>query len=256
MFSSCLYVSVIFYYKAVSTCPIFAYFYLTNRSLMLEIACNLSRIRASLPESVTLVAVSKTHPAEAIRQAFDAGHRIFGESRPQELCAKYEVLPKQIEWHMIGHLQTNKVKYIAPFVRMIQSVDSARLAETIQREAAKCGRIIDILLEIHVAQEETKSGWELGELKRYVDSAAFASMPNVRVRGIMGIATHTDDRSVIRRDFSELKRCFELLQPYFGARFDTLSMGMSHDYLLAVECGSTMVRVGSSIFGERDYSGQ
>lgn len=223
---------------------------------MLEIACNLSRIRASLPESVTLVAVSKTHPAEAVRQAFDAGHRIFGESRPQELCAKYEVLPKQIEWHMIGHLQTNKVKYIAPFVRMIQSVDSARLAETIQREAAKCGRTIDILLEIHVAQEETKSGWELGELKRYVDSAAFASMPNVRVRGIMGIATHTDDQSVIRRDFSELKRCFELLQPYFGARFDTLSMGMSHDYLLAVECGSTMVRVGSSIFGERDYSGQ
>ncbi|WP_288844417.1 YggS family pyridoxal phosphate-dependent enzyme [uncultured Alistipes sp.] len=223
---------------------------------MLEIACNLSRIRASLPESVTLVAVSKTHPAEAVRQAFDAGHRIFGESRPQELCAKYEVLPKQIEWHMIGHLQTNKVKYIAPFVRMIQSVDSARLAETIQREAAKCGRTIDILLEIHVAQEETKSGWELGELKRYVDSAAFASMPNVRVRGIMGIATHTDDQSVIRRDFSELKRCFELLQPYFGARFDTLSMGMSHDYLLAVECGSTMVRVGSSIFGERDYSEQ
>ncbi|WP_304952100.1 YggS family pyridoxal phosphate-dependent enzyme [uncultured Alistipes sp.] len=223
---------------------------------MLEIACNLSRIRASLPESVTLVAVSKTHPAEAIRQAFDAGHRIFGESRPQELCAKYEVLPKQIEWHMIGHLQTNKVKYIAPFVRMIQSVDSARLAETIQREAAKCGRIIDILLEIHVAQEETKSGWELGELKRYVDSAAFASMPNVRVRGVMGIATHTDDWSVIRRDFSELKRCFELLQPSFGARFDILSMGMSHDYLLAVECGSTMVRVGSSIFGERDYSGQ
>ena len=223
---------------------------------MLEIACNLSRIRASLPESVTLVAVSKTHPAEAVRQAFDAGHRIFGESRPQELCAKYEVLPKQIEWHMIGHLQTNKVKYIAPFVRMIQSVDSARLAETIQREAAKCGRTIDILLEIHVAQEETKSGWELGELKRYVDSAAFASMPNVRVRGIMGIATHTDDQSVIRRDFSEVKRCFELLQPYFGARFDTLSMGMSHDYLLAVECGSTMVRVGSSIFGERDYSEQ
>lgn len=219
---------------------------------MLEIACNLSRIRASLPEGVTLVAVSKTHPADAIREAFDAGQRVFGESRPQELCAKYETLPKAIEWHMIGHLQTNKVKYIAPFVRMIQSVDSARLAETIQREAAKCGRVIDILLEIHVAQEETKSGWELGELKRYVDSAAFASMPNVRVRGIMGIATNTDDQSVIRRDFSELKRCFDLLRPYFGAHFDTLSMGMSHDFPLAVECGSTMVRVGSSIFGERD----
>lgn len=218
---------------------------------MLEIACNLSRIRASLPEGVTLVAVSKTHPVEAIREAYDAGHRIFGESRPQELCAKYEVLPKQIEWHMIGHLQTNKVKYIAPFVRMIQSVDSARLVETIQREAAKCGRTIDVLLEIHVAQEETKSGWDIGELKRYVETAAFATMSNVRVRGVMGIATNTDDETVVRRDFEELRRCFELLQPYFGAHFDTVSMGMSHDYLLAVECGSTMVRVGSSIFGER-----
>lgn len=218
---------------------------------MLEIACNLSRIRASLPEGVTLVAVSKTHPVEAIREAYDAGHRIFGESRPQELCAKYEVLPKQIEWHMIGHLQTNKVKYIAPFVRMIQSVDSARLVETIQREAARCGRTIDILLEIHVAQEETKSGWDIGELKRYVETAAFATMSNVRVRGVMGIATNTDDETVVRRDFEELRRCFELLQPYFGAHFDTVSMGMSHDYPLAVECGSTMVRVGSSIFGER-----
>lgn len=218
---------------------------------MLEIACNLSRIRASLPEGVTLVAVSKTHPVEAIREAYDAGHRIFGESRPQELCAKYEVLPKQIEWHMIGHLQTNKVKYIAPFVRMIQSVDSARLVETIQREAARCGRTIDVLLEIHVAQEETKSGWDIGELKRYVETAAFATMSNVRVRGVMGIATNTDDETVVRRDFEELRRCFELLQPYFGAHFDTASMGMSHDYPLAVECGSTMVRVGSSIFGER-----
>ncbi len=218
---------------------------------MLEIACNLSRIRASLPEGVTLVAVSKTHPVEAIREAYDAGHRIFGESRPQELCAKYEVLPKQIEWHMIGHLQTNKVKYIAPFVRMIQSVDSARLVETIQREAARCGRTIDVLLEIHVAQEETKSGWDIGELKRYVETAAFATMSNVRVRGVMGIATNTDDETVVRRDFEELRRCFELLQPYYGAHFDTVSMGMSHDYPLAVECGSTMVRVGSSIFGER-----
>lgn len=223
---------------------------------MLEIACNLSRVRASLPEGVTLVAVSKTHPAEAIREAFDAGQRVFGESRPQELCAKYETLSKQIEWHMIGHLQTNKVRSIVPFVRMIQSVDSARLAACIQREAARCGRTIDILLEIHVAQEETKSGWDVGELKRYADSAAFASMPNIRVRGVMGIATNSSDESVVRRDFGELKRCFELLRPYFGARFDTLSMGMSHDYPLAVECGSTMVRVGSSIFGQRDYSRQ
>ena len=220
---------------------------------MLEIACRLSQVRASLPAGTTLVAVSKTHPAEAIREAYDAGQRIFGESRPQELCAKHEALPEGIEWHMIGHLQTNKVKYIAPFVKMIQSVDSARLAETIQREAAKCGRTIDILLEIHVAQETTKSGWDVGELKRYLDSAPFRSMPNIRVRGIMGIATHTDDEAVVRRDFGELKRCFDLLRPYFGAHFDTLSMGMSHDYPLALACGATMVRVGSSIFGERDY---
>lgn len=221
---------------------------------MLEIACQLSKVRASLPQGVTLIAVSKTHPVEAIREAYDAGQRIFGESRPQELCAKHEALPEGIEWHMIGHLQTNKVKYIAPFVRMIQSVDSARLAETIQREAAKCGRVIDILLEIHVAQEETKSGWEIGELKRYLDSAPFRSMPNVRVRGVMGIATNTGDEAVVRRDFGELKRCFDLLRPYFGSHFDTLSMGMSHDYPLAVACGSTMVRVGSLIFGERDYA--
>ena len=220
---------------------------------MLEIACRLSQVRASLPAGATLVAVSKTHPAEAIREAYDAGQRIFGESRPQELCAKHEALPEGIEWHMIGHLQTNKVKYIAPFVKMIQSVDSARLAETIQREAARCGRTIDILLEIHVAQETTKSGWDVGELKRYLDSAPFRSMPNIRVRGIMGIATHTDDEAVVRRDFGELKRCFDLLRPYFGAHFDTLSMGMSHDYPLALACGATMVRVGSSIFGERDY---
>ena len=221
---------------------------------MLEIACQLSCVRASLPAGVTLVAVSKTHPVEAIREAYDAGHRIFGESRPQELCAKHEVLPENIEWHMIGHLQTNKVRSIAPFVRMIQSVDSARLAETIQREAARCGRTIDILLVIHVAQEETKSGWDVGELKRYLDSAPFRSMPNIRVRGVMGIATNTDDERVVRRDFEELKRCFDLLRPYFGVYFDTLSMGMSHDYPLAVECGSTMVRVGSLIFGERDYA--
>ena len=141
---------------------------------------------------------------------------------------------------MIGHLQTNKIKYIAPFVALIHSVDSARLAEAIQREAAKCGRTLEILLEIHVAEEETKTGWNMAELMEYVC-----------VRGVMGIATNTDDGTAIRRDFMELKRCFELLQPYFGPRFDTLSMGMSHDYPLAVECGSTMVRVGSLIFGRR-----
>ena len=221
---------------------------------MSETASRLARVRAELPEGVTLVAVSKTHPAELIREAYDAGQRLFGESRPQELREKYELLPKDIEWHMIGHLQTNKIKYIAPFVRMIQSVDSARLAEAIQKEAARCGRVIDILLEIHVAQEETKTGWDIAELLPCVELGLFSTLPNLRVRGVMGIATNTDDEVVIRRDFDELRRCFDLLRSAFGTDFDTLSMGMSHDFRLAVACGSTMVRVGSSIFGERDYS--
>ena len=141
---------------------------------MSSIACQLSFVRSTLPEGVKLVAVSKTHPAEAIRAAYDAGHRVFGESRPQELREKHEALPKDIEWHMIGHLQTNKIKYIAPFVALIHSVDSARLAEAIQREAAKCGRTLEILLEIHVAEEETKTGWNMAELMEYVRTAPFA----------------------------------------------------------------------------------
>ena len=220
----------------------------------MSIACQLSFVRSTIPENVTLVAVSKTHPAAMIREAYDAGHRIFGESRPQELRAKYEELPKDIEWHMIGHLQTNKVKYIAPCVSMIQSGDSARLAETIQREAARCGRKIGILLEIRIAEEETKSGWAFDELMRYVGTVELNRMANIEVRGVMGIATNTDDPCRVRRDFEVLKRDFDILQPNFGPRFNVISMGMSHDYPLAVECGSTMVRVGSLIFGERDYS--
>ena len=220
----------------------------------MSIESQLSAVRRSLPGDVTLVAVSKTHPAEAIRKAYDAGQRIFGESRPQELREKYEALPRDIEWHIIGHLQTNKVKYIAPFVALIHSVDSARLAETIQKEAAKCGRVIDILLEIHVAREETKSGWDFDELEAWIATSPFAALPDVRVRGVMGIASNTDDEAVVRRDFEELRRCFGRLKSHFGPEFDTLSMGMSHDYPLAVACGATMVRVGSLIFGERDYS--
>ena len=220
----------------------------------MSIESQLSAVRRSLPEGVTLVAVSKTHPAAAIREAYDAGQRIFGESRPQELREKYEALPRDIEWHMIGHLQTNKVKYIAPFVALIHSVDSARLAEAIQKEAAKCGRVIDILLEIHVAREETKSGWAFDELEAWIATSPFAALSDVRVRGVMGIATNTDDEAVVRRDFEELRRCFERLKPHFGPAFDTLSMGMSHDYPLAVACGATMVRAGTLIFGERDYS--
>ena len=221
---------------------------------MSDIASQLALVRQSLPAGVTLVAVSKTHPAEAIRAAYDAGQRLFGESRPQELREKYDALPKDIEWHMIGHLQTNKIKYIAPFVAQIESVDSARLAEAIQKEAARCGRVIDILLELHVAAEETKTGWDPDELRTYLGGNPFAGMPNLRVRGVMGIATNTDDETAVRRDFDALRRCFEELRPMFGPAFDTLSMGMSHDYPLAVGCGSTQVRVGSLIFGERDYS--
>ncbi len=221
---------------------------------MSETANRLATVRASLPQGVTLVAVSKTHPATAIEEAYAAGQRIFGESRPQELKEKYNALPKDIEWHMIGHLQTNKIKYIAPYVAMIQSVDSERLTEAIQKEAAKCERTIDILLEIHVAREESKTGWDFGELKAYIDSGVFDRLPNIRVRGVMGIATNTDEEEVVRRDFDTLKQYFDMLQPRFGVAFDTLSMGMSDDYPLAIDCGSTMVRVGSYIFGARDYS--
>ena len=220
----------------------------------MSVKSQLERVRVTLPEGVTLVAVSKTHPVEAIAEAYEAGQRIFGESRPQELRAKYEALPRDIEWHMIGHLQTNKVKYIAPFVTLIHSVDSERLAETIQVQAAKCGRTIDVLLEIHVAAEESKSGWAIDDLRTAVASGLFERLPNVRVRGVMGIATNTDDMERVSADFVQLRIYKEELAPYFGEQFDTLSMGMSDDYPTAIAAGSTMVRIGSTIFGERDYS--
>lgn len=184
-------------------------------------------------------------------EAYEAGQRIFGESRVQELAAKYETLPKDIEWQMIGHLQTNKVRAIVPFIALIQSVDSARLLECIDREASRCGRTVDCLLEIHVAREETKSGWDYEDLKKYLRSDAFAQLRNIRIRGIMGMATNTDDEAIIRSDFGRLAAIKNELAALFGADFDTLSMGMSDDYPAAVECGSTMVRIGSSIFGAR-----
>ena len=185
----------------------------------MSIADRILRVKSSLPGQVELVAVSKTYPAQRIMEAYEAGQRIFGENRPQEMAQKYEELPKDIEWHLIGHLQTNKVKMVVPFVAMIHSLDSVRLAEAIQREAAKCGRTLEILLEIHVAEEETKTGWNMAELMEYVRTAPFARMPDVCVRGVMGIATNTDDGTAIRRDFMELKRCFELLQPYGVQQF-------------------------------------
>lgn len=208
-------------------------------------------IYATLPAGVKLLAVSKFHPAEAITEAYAVGQRAFGESRPQELKQKYELLPKDIEWHMIGHLQTNKVKYIAPFVSLIESLDSERLAAEIERQAAKCGRVIDCLLEIHLTDEESKSGWDYAELLDFVRQGGFEALPHIRLRGVMGMATLTDDETVVRGDFQRLAGCFEELKRSFGAEFDTLSMGMSDDYPIALECGSTEVRIGSTIFGQR-----
>lgn len=217
----------------------------------MAIRTKIEELHTSLPQGVTLVAVSKFHPIEALNEAYEAGQRIFGESRVQELLVKHEAMPKDIEWQMIGHLQTNKVRQIVPFVSLIQSVDSVRLAECINREAERIGRVVDILLEIHITQEESKTGWNYSELIEYLQSGAIAELKNIRVRGIMGMATNTDDEEVIRHDFERLAECKRELASLFGEEFDTLSMGMSDDYELAIECGSTMVRIGSSIFGNR-----
>ena len=219
----------------------------------MSIKSEIIRLRESLPEGVRLLAVSKFHPVEALQQAYDAGQRAFGESRPQELKAKREVMPDDIEWVMIGHLQTNKVKYIAPFVSLIESLDSERLAEEINRQAEKCGRTIDCLLEIHVTSEQTKSGWDYEELLSFVQSGGFDRYPNIRLRGVMGMATFTDDEQVVRADFERLAECKAELAKYFGSEFDMLSMGMSDDYPIALEYGSPEVRIGSTIFGAREY---
>ena len=219
----------------------------------MAIGAKIRELHASLPQGVSLVAVSKFHPAEALREVYDAGQRIFGESRVQELLAKHEDLPKDIEWQMIGHLQTNKVRQIVPFISLVQSVDSVRLAECINREAERIGRVVDILLEIHVAQEDSKTGWKYDELITFLQSEEFNNLKNIRVRGVMGMATNTDDEQVVRADFEQLANHFNHLKPIFGEEFDTLSMGMSDDYELAIDCGSTMVRIGSSIFGDRIY---
>lgn len=214
----------------------------------------IEQLHATLPSGVTLVAVSKFHPVEAIREAYDAGQRIFGESRPQEMAAKVPQLPADIEWHMIGHLQTNKVRMIAPFVTLIHSVDSHKLLTEINRQAEKCGRVIDFLFEIHLAKDESKSGWDLEEFLRLVDSDALSSMEWVRPRGVMTIGTLTDDIEQNKEEFRTLRALFDRLRERFPESFDTVSMGMTSDYREAIECGSTMVRIGSMIFGQRDYS--
>ncbi len=200
----------------------------------------------------TLVAVSKTKPAEDILQAYRAGQRIFGENKVQEMCAKYEALPKDIEWHMIGHLQSNKVKYIAPFVSMIQSVDSFSLLRKIDAAAQKAGRTIDCLLEVKIAAEDTKYGLTPVEAEEIISSGVAEGMQGVRLCGLMGMASNTDDVHQVRTEFSRLRKLFDTLREIHPG-LDVLSMGMSGDYLAAVECGSNMVRVGSGIFGARNY---
>ncbi len=226
----------------------------------MSIANNIEALRASLPAGVTLVAVSKTHPAQAVMEAYGAGQRDFGENRPQEMAAKHAALaalpspPTDIRWHQIGHLQTNKVRLIVPFVHMIHSVDSARLAVEVSRRAIEAGRVVDVLLEIRIAREESKEGWAWDELTAWLDGGEWRALAGIRIRGVMGIATFTDDEAVVRTEFETLAAMFnELRDKYFapGPPVDTLSMGMSDDYPLALTAGSNMVRIGSLIFGAR-----
>lgn len=218
----------------------------------MPIASKIAELKAALPSSVELVAVSKTYPPSAIMEAYEAGQRIFGENRPQELVAKYRELPGDIRWHLIGGLQTNKVKYVAPFVTMIHSGESAKLLEVIHKEALKNGRVIDVLLEIHIAREESKHGWREDELLDYLAAGVYRELTGVRFRGVMGVATFTDDMECVRAEFTRLSALFARLRTeFFDDRFDTLSMGMTADYPVAIECGSTMVRIGNYIFGAR-----
>lgn len=212
------------------------------------IASNLNSIKASLPEHVTLVAVSKTKHVSDLMQAYEAGQRIFGENKIQEMADKWEEMPKDIQWHMIGHVQTNKVKFMAPFVSLIHGVDSLKLLQEINKQALKNNRVIDCLLQIHIAEEETKFGLDENELNELISSSEFKELKNIRTLGLMGMATFTEDQNQIKKEFQHLKSIFDSIQ---NENFSIISMGMSGDYQLAIECGSTMVRIGSSIFGGR-----
>lgn len=219
----------------------------------MSIKDNLYSIKSELPEGVTLVAVSKTKPNEDILEAYEAGQRVFGENKVQEMVQKWEDLPKDIEWHMIGHVQRNKVKYMAEFVSLIHGVDSPRLLKEINKQAKKYDRIIPCLLQIHIAEEDTKFGLDKAELEELIESDAFKAMENVKIVGLMGMATFTDDKSQVRREFAQLKSMFDDLTSKLKD-ITILSMGMSGDYQIAIEEGSTMVRIGSSIFGARNYA--
>ncbi|MCF8464013.1 MAG: YggS family pyridoxal phosphate-dependent enzyme [Flavobacteriales bacterium] len=221
---------------------------------MTTIAENIRHVKSEIPNHVTLVAVSKTKPNELLTEAYHAGQRIFGENRVQELVPKSETLPKDIAWHMIGHLQRNKIKYIAPFVSCIQSVDTVDLLAEINKQAAKHSRSILVLLQFHIAQEDTKFGLTLEEAETYLASTEFAKLRNIEIAGVMGMATFTDDELQVRTEFKTLKSIFGTLKSQFFSTkpsFKEISMGMSGDYKIAIEEGSTMVRVGSSIFGSR-----
>ncbi|MGV0830208.1 YggS family pyridoxal phosphate-dependent enzyme [Empedobacter brevis] len=218
----------------------------------MSIQDNLKTIEPTIPAHVTLVAVSKTKPVEDVQEAYEAGIRDFGENKIQEMCDKYEVLPKDIRWHMIGHVQTNKVKYMAPFVHLIHGVDSLKLLKEIDKQAQKNNRVIDVLLQQFIADEETKFGLDDKEI-RQIMREEIQNLPHVRVVGLMGMATFTNDENQIRSEFKTLKSNFEYLKNNFE-NISILSMGMSGDYQIAIEEGSTMVRIGSSIFGHRNYS--
>ena len=218
---------------------------------MSDIAASLNRIKGQLPEHVTLVAVSKTKPIEDIQEAYESGQMVFGENRPQELRTKAETLPTDIQWHMIGHLQSNKVKYLIEHTSLIHSIDSISLLEEVNKRASRIPRTMDVLLQIHIAKEEQKFGFDSAELRSILASGVLDNLEHIRVRGLMGMATFTDDEAVIRQEFNGLKSLFDEVKALLGDDFDTLSMGMSGDYELAIEEGSTMVRIGSSIFGQR-----
>ena len=214
----------------------------------------INSIKQSLPEGVRLVAVSKYHPIEMIQEAYDGGQRIFGESHVQEMVQKREALPKDIEWHFIGHLQTNKVKYIAPFVSLIHAVDSEHLLREIDKQAKKCGRIIPVLMQVHVAKEETKFGFLPDELLAFMQSGAWQQYENVSIEGLMCMATNCDDEEQIAREFEQAKELFDMVNgKWLNGKWKVRSWGMSDDYPIAIRHGSNMVRIGSLIFGERVY---
>lgn len=218
-----------------------------------EIAENLNRLREEIPETVTLIAVSKTKPVADIMEAYEAGQRDFGENRIQEMASKYEEMPKDIRWHMIGHVQGNKIKYMAPFVRMVHGMDKPKRFMELNKEAAKENRVIDCLLQIHIASEESKFGFSYEEAKDFLSRDITRDYPNIRLRGLMGMATFTDDPEQVRGEFRELHQFYtNQKQLNRHQHFDILSMGMSGDFKIAIEEGSTMVRVGQAIFGARN----